>query len=207
MNVNLLPEAFIRRLLLRRQVSRWGFAVGLSIVVCGGVIAAQYRAIIEARQAQSASAFRSQDLHALKTETQRLSAEATTTESAIAALAKARPEDRTLALMGITSTSAKKLDGKVHLKNVTTQIASALAATPNSLPGGAPAKKPVSGPVVGQTLSDLSLEGNADDAASISRFIEALRDTGVFIRVDLTATNEASGGNGAARQFRVDCKF
>jgi hypothetical protein len=58
-----------------------------------------------------------------------------------------------------------------------------------------------------QAPNDFLLEGNADDAAAIAAFIEVLRETGVFTKVDLTATNESPGGNAAARHFRVECKF
>ena len=133
-------------------------------------------------------------------DTQRLLAEAKTIESKISALEKSRPEDRTLALLGIASTSARKLEGKVHLKNVTTQMAWVVpTAQQSGPPSGQPGNKPASPAVGRQTPNDVFLEGNAEDAAAIAHFVE-LRGSGVFTSVELTATSETSvrpalGGN------------
>jgi hypothetical protein len=208
MHVNLLPQTFLRRLALRRQAFRWGVIVASTVLVGSGFIAAQYSALAAARRAQSDTAIRSKDLHALKTDTEHLVAEAKAIESAITSIQKTQPEDRTLTLLGIASTTAKKLNGKVHLKNVATQIApvttmqQASAAVPS-----APANKPGSTSSTALTPNDFSLEGTAEDAAAISNFIEALRETGVFAKIDLTATNEANSSTGAQRHFRIDCKF
>jgi hypothetical protein len=208
MHVNLLPQTFLRRLALRRQAWRWGVIVASTAVVVGGFIAAQYSALAAARRAQLASAVRSKDLHVLKAETERLAAEGKTIESAISSIQKAQPENRTLALLGIASTSAKKLNGKVHLKTIVTQIAP-VATVPQAaapVPGAAGKAPATPGPTV-QTPNDFSLEGTAEDAAAISSFIETLRETGVFAKVDLTATNEATSSTGAQRHFRIDCRF
>ncbi|HEY2413100.1 MAG TPA: PilN domain-containing protein [Pirellulaceae bacterium] len=208
MHVNLLPQPFLRRLALRRQAWRWGAVVVSTAIVSGGFIAAQYSALAASRRAQSASAIRSKDLHALKADTERLLAEGKTIESAIASIQKAQPEDRTLTLLGIASTSAKKLNGKVHLKNIATQIAPVATVQQAAAPvPGAPGMKSAAPGSTVQTPNDFSLDGTAEDAAAISNFIEALRETGVFAKVDLTATNEASGSTGAQRHFRIDCKF
>ncbi len=208
MYVNLLPQRFICRLALRRQARRWGIAVALALVICGGVIAVEYVSLLESRRAQAVTAFRSKELHAVQANTERMLAEAKTIASAIAELNKSRTDDRTLALLGIASASTQKLSGKVLLRSLTTQMATPAAtpAAPPVSPGG-PAKK--SAPNAPETVPehDLVLEGNADDAAAIASFIEFLRETGVFTRVDLTATSEAAGMSGAQRQFRVDCKF
>jgi hypothetical protein len=208
MHVNLLPQTFLHRLALRRQTWRWGFVVASTAIVSGGLIAAQFNSVRAARRAQSVTAVRSQELHALKADTERVVTEAKTIESAISAIQKAQPEDRTLALLGIASTSAKKLNGKVHLKNVATQIAPVVAAQQAAAPAsGTPGKQPAATTSAAQSPNDFWLEGTADDAAVISNFIEILREAGVFAKVDLTATNEASGATGAQRHFRIDCKF
>jgi hypothetical protein len=208
MYVNLLPQTFLRRLALRRQAWRWSAVVASTVVLSGGFIAAQYHALAAARLAQSVTAGRSKNLHAMKADTERLIAEGKSIESAITSILKSQPEERTLALLGIASTSAKKFSGKVHLKSVTTQIASVAAAPqPASSVSGLAVKKSDATGATGQTRNDFSLEGTAEDATAISSLIEALRETGVFAKVDLTATNEASGSNGAQRHFRIDCKF
>lgn len=207
MYVNLLPPKFIRGLTLRRQAWRWGMGVTLTLVVSGGFVAAQYYGVVAMRHARSVTAFRSKDLYAVKADAERLASEGKAIEAEIAAIEKARPEDRTLALLGIAATSAKKLTGTVHLKNLTTQMAPATTASPGTPPPGGPGKKPMAAAAGVQASNDLVLEGTAEDAAAIAGFIEVLRETGVFTRVDLTATNEAAGATGAARQFRVDCKF
>jgi hypothetical protein len=209
MYVNLLPDAFLRRLALRRHMWRWGLALTAALLISGSFIGVEYGAVVTARKAQSVTAFRSRDLHAVKSDTERLVLQARQIESTIATLKNARPEDRTLALLAITSTSSKKLDGKVHLKQLTTQMAAATSAPQNAPPiPGPPGKRPTTATTGNESApNDFLLEGSADDAAAISAFIEAIRETGVFTRVDLTATNEATGANAAARHFRVECKF
>ncbi len=208
MYLNLLPEMFLRRLALRRQFWRWGVIVAATAIVCGGFVAAQFSAVTAARRAQSVTSFRSKDLHALKVDTERLVAEGKTIESAISAIQKSQPEDRTLTLLGIASTTAKKLSGKVHLKNVSTQIAPAATTQQTSaVAPGTTGKTPAATSSVTQAPNGFSLEGTAEDATAISSFIEVLRETGVFAKVDLTATNEASGTNASQRHFRIDCKF
>lgn len=208
MYVNLLPDTFLRRLMLRRQASRWGLTALLTLVVTGGFVAAKYCGVASARKRQSMTALRSKDLHAIKADTGRLLEDAKTIESSIESLKQAQPEDRTLALLGIASRTAKKLDGKVHLKQLTTQRAPVNTPSQNSPQNPVqPGKKPAPAAAAIHAPNDFLLEGDADDATAIAVFIEALRETGLFARVDLTATNEATGGNTAARHFRVDCKF
>src|SRR5436305_2562509 len=155
MHVNLLPQTFLRRLALRRQAWRWGVIVASTAFLSGRIMAAQYSALVAARRAQSVSAVRSKDLHALKADTERLAAEGKTIESAISSIQKAQPENRTLALLGIASTSAKKLSGKVHLKTMVTQMAPVATVQQAAAPvPGAAGKAPAApGPTV-QTPND-----------------------------------------------------
>jgi hypothetical protein len=160
------------------------------------------------RQAQAATALRSKDLHALKAKTAQTLEEAKTIEASIALLRESQPDDRTLSLLGIAAMSAKNLDGKVHLKSVTTQMAPVTAVKHPALPAaGVAGNKAVTTSPKERAPSDFTLEGTAADAAAIAAFIETLRGTTVFTKVDLAAISETAGSTGAARQFRIDCKF
>src|SRR5262249_43934517 len=86
MHVNLLPQPFLRQLVLRRQVRRWGIAIACALVVSSGFVAIQYCSVSSARHAQAATAVRSKDLHAVKAKTAQLLTEAKTIETSIDAL-------------------------------------------------------------------------------------------------------------------------
>jgi hypothetical protein len=208
MHVNLLPQPLRRRLAVRRQVWRWGIAIIFALAVGSGFVATQYYSVCSARHAKSVTTVRSKGLHTVRTETAQLLTEAKTIETSIASLRQSQPEDRTLALLGIAATSAKTLDGKIHLKSLATQMAPVTMTKQAAAPiPGAAGNKTVAASSKERTPSDFVLEGTADDATAIATFIEALRGTTVFAKVDLTATNEAASSSGAARHFRVDCKF
>jgi hypothetical protein len=208
MHVNLLPQPFRRRLALRRQAGRWAVFIVVALAIGSGFVAKRYHSVCAAHHAQAGTAARSKDLHALKAKTARMLDEANNVEASIALLRESQPEDRTLALLGIAATSAKTLDGKVHLKCLTTQLAPVVGAKQGAPPArGAAGKTTAVVSAKEQSLSDFVLEGTAEDAAAIATFIEVLRGATVFTKVDLTATNEAGSATGAARQFRLDCKF
>jgi hypothetical protein len=208
MHVNLLPQPFRRRLAFRRQAWRWGIITILTFAVCAVFVATRYYSVASARKSQAATAIRSKDLHALKAKTAHVSEEARKIETSITLLRESQPEDRTLVLVGIAAASAKHLDDKVHLKSLTTQMAPVITVKQAAAPAvGAAGNKAAVASSKERTPGDFALEGTAEDAAAIAAFIETLRATTVFAKVDLTATNEAAGSTGAARQFRVDCKF
>lgn len=208
MHVNLLPASAVCRMTLRRLAWRWSLAAAFIFSAAGAILGVQYAAVVQARQAQAVTAFKSQSLHAIETQIERLTKETKSIEETVAAWKGARPEDRTLALLGIAATSSKQLNGKLHLKQLMTQI------TASSIPGSAPlppaagsASQAAPAPAPGQSANDFVLEGIADDSAVIADFVAALKETGVFSRVDLTASTEAATATQTTRQFRLDCKF
>ena len=207
MYVNLLPMSFLRRLTIRRQAWNWGICVAVTSLLCIVVVAAQYFAVLATQQLQFLTALQSQELHAVQADTQRISSELASLDAVISSLKKTRPDDRTLALLGIASTSAKKATGKVQLKQLMTQTAPTVKSASLPPTPGPPSRNVAESVAPRRAANDFVLEGVADSAAAIASFVDALREAKVFTRVDLTATSETATSGGPTRQFRIDCKF
>lgn len=207
MFVNLLPSTYIRHLTYRRQAWKWGAAIGVAVVSSAAVIGGQYLVVQSARSNQAKTALQSKDLHQIQTETDRTKRLCQALQSTISTLQAARPEDHTLALLGIASTSARKSAGKIQLKQLSVQISAAGGNVQPISPVAVPGAKPAAPATSSAATSDLLLDGVAEDAAAIANFVESLRGAGAFGRVDLTATSESATATGTMRQFRVVCQF
>ena len=111
-----------------------------------------------------------------------------------------QPTDHFIDLLGVLGTAAQANPGKVHVQRLTVQAGQ---ATAQPVPArGAPAASPAGSPLI---VSTLSLNGLADDDAALAQFVTALRQSGVFERVELRSSSQVAADS--TRQYQLECRY
>jgi Tfp pilus assembly protein PilN len=110
-------------------------------------------------------------------------------------------EPPALATVAATSSSARRGQGRVWLQELSYVSRRELAPVVNSADRKAQASK---APVI---VRELSLKGIGRDNIAISKFVLALRSTGLFAQVDLKAAILGAQPDSNEITYQVDCRF
>lgn len=188
-NLNLLPSADRRRVLVRTGITLWGCVASVVLSVASLIVWRAERALGSVQEELS----RVQRVHA---PTQMMAGELETMrqtvidlqseEASAGELEDSRP---TLALLGIISQAARACDGQLQVRECLLQRRGADR-------GRVAAEQYV-----------LSIRGAALDVRYITRFHAALSDSSMFSRLEIpTITNEQIG-NMTGHVFQIECAF
>ena len=200
MFINLLPPntrlKIQFRSMLRRYVRIWCLA-GLGAVACASV------QVWECRQAAARIAAledRCQPLYALQQVISEDRQQLQQLEARSKQVSQLQPTDHFIDLLGVLVTAAQANGGKVHVQRLTVQ-----AGQPTAQPipaRGATATSPTGSPAV---VSTLSLNGLAEDDEALAQFVTALRQSGVFERVELRSSSQVAADS--TRQYQLECRY
>jgi Tfp pilus assembly protein PilN len=202
MFINLLPpntQLKIRfRSMFRRFARMWALA-GFGALICAAV---QARECWHAHRRLAALEARCEPLYTLQQQIQKDRRQLDLQQARYNMLSQLQPADHFIDLLGVLVDAMRAEVGKVHVQR--------LAVQSGQLGTTAASKAPVRGaqPAAGATAtSTLSLNGQAEDDASLAQFVAALRETGVFERVELKASSQVAGVGKVARQYQLECRF
>lgn len=203
--INLLPFEYRRRELVRLRLLQWSLVWAgclLLIVAAWWLKQSQHRA---SRLAVEAAETRFRPLEqlmgqrrAMETELRRLHAKGTV-------LGRLRDEIQLLTLIGMVSHGARECRGRLVVDEMAFQrkANNASADRPQRDPGKPTDTEPGaegSGP-----RASVTLRGTALDNLAVARFAAALRDSGLFERVELKSSvgDESAAGN--LRAYLLEC--
>lgn len=108
-------------------------------------------------------------------------------------------------LLGLVSHGVQQCSGGLHVQTV--MVTRTRENVPSPKPPAVPQMKPATGQPKSREVTVLKLNGVADDNLAISRFVAALRDSGVFAKVDLRSSVGARRDDGRAQSFLVECEL
>lgn len=199
-NLNLLPEQFGRRIILRNSLILWAC---LFVVVCSTLVALAYRQhdglsaeqerldvidkqclpVQEMLQENVKIGRRIEELHGRQT-----------------LLARLDRGGHPLQLVGLVSRSAQYVGEGLKVSDMSYRITETVVPVdPQQQPQDK--EKP---PAVIESIR-LSLSGLAANDLAVSKFILMLRDSGYFSSVELKSSVRSEFATGRARSFQVDC--
>ena len=199
--VNLLPFGFRRKLLFRRAAKRWGLAAALCSIVLGLMGVREYRELRLQQQGLALRQMRAEPLEMLKSHNARLAEKLKLLAERETLLGELESGHFALQLLSAVSRSAAAGDDGVHvqhlgLSRVTTRVVDKSAPEPK--PGERRPETEIETLVV-------TVKGIGADNLAVARFVVALRDTGLFEKVDLKSSTLGADASRGVRSYIVEC--
>lgn len=205
--VNLLPFAYRRSTLLRRWLLEWSLIWILCLLVLAGVWwLKQVRCRATSRAMKAAEARHLpltkivQQGEIARAELERLQAKGTL-------LGQLRNERSLLTMVGVVSRSGSQCDGRLIVRDLLYQAAEQPPKRPGRPhKGPQPTRQP---PAAEEPVSraSLTLSGEALDNIAVARFVVALRDAGIFRRVELKSSVGKNSADSSLRSYQLNCEI
>ncbi|MAT72346.1 MAG: hypothetical protein CMJ58_22820 [Planctomycetaceae bacterium] len=187
--VNLLPVELLRRFEHRRQARRWIPIGAATVVLLGfGQFALDYRAG-QAAAAHAELTVRTAQLLAVERQTQQLQQDAQRIRQTLQQRDALEQADVPLALLQIVASACKSRGGELRIDSYRMEESASAAAGVNR--STTPGKR-------------IIVTGLANDALTVSRFVDALRASAALADVVLEAS-QAPDDQTATRTFHVRC--
>lgn len=182
-HINLVPERFLRRRLVRRWSIRWLCAWACGALACFGYLGLLEHAVSLDDQINASLRAKAKPVLEMSEAAQRFREELRSVESNDALLSRLTGEGSSLDGVGLTSAAAAACGDRIWVQRL--RIETRFADDAPSKPG-APADRPAS-----RGVRRLTLSGVAADNLAVAEFVAALRSSHAFRRVELK--NSLSG--------------
>jgi len=198
-HLNLLPIGYLRARLIRRRLVVWVPIWSALILLGAANWWSSYSSCDAAARAREARERQYQPVRRMMTQVKNLKRqieELNNRETMLDDLAEPHPP---LTALGIVGQSAAQCEGRVRVNHMVLQRTKSPAQP--ALRQVAPAGAPTDGP------SGITLDGAGLDNQSIAAFVEALKSSGAFVRVELNSTVRIGDDVNAMRTFVVTCEY
>ena len=201
--INLLSWRFRLYLIVRTRLLQW-LAVWSIVAVCAFVVwQVNSRRFAAASDALALMDSRCAPLKSMQDENQRMTGRLAELHSHQSLLTRLDDEQVPYRLMGLVSRGVQACSGSIRVQ--TLHLTRTQEQLPRS-PGQSAAQRAARPPKPQyQEVTTLKLTGLAADNLDISRFVAALRDSGVFASVDLRSSVGARIDTVHAQSFVVEC--
>lgn len=199
--LNLLPDLWLRQMLVRRRLKQWSVVWGLSALMACALWTLEYRSVSTAQRAVGGQERASGPLRAVQIQNVRLRERANQWQSRNTLVTQLERDQQVFRLIGVVSRSSAKCEGRIQVqKLVFSRTLKPVAPSPDKSPK-------IPAPASPAEVVVMSLDGVAADNLSISQFVVTLRDTGMFSRVDLKSTALGASQTPTARSYLIECTF
>ncbi|MHC4403474.1 MAG: hypothetical protein ACYTG0_27775 [Planctomycetota bacterium] len=198
--INLLPLEYRRRELLKRRLAQWALVWAGCLLLAGGVwwlkhgrYRASQSAVESAEQRYFPLAKLMQQRDVMHRELRELSARGTV-------LGQVRNGRPLFTLIGLTSKSARRSNGRLFVRRMAfaQHLTEPETAAQRSGAGrNAPAET--------MPWAGVTFQGEALDHLAIAKFAAALRDSGLFRRVELRSSVDGKSEHPDARSYLLEC--
>lgn len=194
-SVNLLSLDFRLRMLRRARLRQWLVMGGLSLLVTAALCFVEYRKLRQSRQEVRSQAEVCQPLKAMQIGTAQIRDRLAELRGRQSLLGELRDEQVPYRVVGVVSHSARKCRGRLRVERLDLSE-SEVAETKQDQPQDA-----------AEDLTAVKLAGIAADNLAVARFVVALREFGVFERVDLKSSLGDAQSGGRSRKYLIECTF
>lgn len=200
-HLNLLPIGYLRARLIRRRLALWS-PVWLAVALLGAsrwwTGYTECRAVADQRMAREQRYEPVKRMMVKVGDMRRRIDELEARETMLDELSEPHPPLSGLALIGL---SASKCDGRVRVDHLVLERNKS-AAAPAAGRRQAPNVESLSA-----GRSRVLLDGTGLDNQAIAAFVEALKNTGAFLEVELKSTVRTGDETDAVRTFMVVCEY
>lgn len=206
--VNLLPLEYRRRRLVCRRLRQWSLVWSVCLTVALGAWWLKYERYGSLSQALSAADRANLPLAKLTRECREMQAELQELQAQDTVLGQLIEERPLVTLIGMTSKSARRCNGRLVVSQLLFERHEE--------------RKQVGGPQVKARTQDkteqqaaeesqpwarVTFQGKAMDNLAVATFAAALRDTGLFRRVELKSSLGNKSGYTDVRSFLLECEI
>lgn len=200
-HMNLLPVSLQKKLLVRRRLKQWGVVWGLCAAVALTVAFIWSDRHSDSKATLAELNERVAPLRELDVENDQMLQKINDILARQSLLGDLDSAERPLTLVGIVSHSAASTQARLQVQRFTMQRQEITAPT-----SGETTKNDTQEPeTIVQTTLELS--GIALDDMAVARFITALRETGVFVQVELKSSLSTQIADNPAKEYLVRCTF
>lgn len=207
MYVNLLPQAFQRKLLLRRRLMQWCLVWAICVLGAAAACGVRHRAVLAAHARLTEIETRCAPVRLVMAEAQQVEDRLAALEVRQAELKDFQPDHRALAVLAVISAAARDTQAQLHLQQLQFH-------SPEKFSAAVVVNAAASAPPTAATPATLNidrgqvtLQGMAADDAAIAAFIEALRRVPVIRHAELKSSSHSTVAGEDQRQFEVLCRF
>jgi hypothetical protein len=205
--VDLLPFEHHRNALLRRRLLQWSLICGICVLlalagleVIEGCCRVTRRGMEAARRSYLPVQELTRQNEDMQSELRRLQAKGTV----FGQLCDERP---LLTLIGLASQAARKCDGRLVIHRMSFQRHEEDRESTDPRQKGHNQAKQTPTARAEQPWATVSLAGDALDNLAVARFVVALRDSGVFRRVELKSSVGSKASDTETRSFTLNCEI
>ncbi|MFG0335106.1 MAG: PilN domain-containing protein [Maioricimonas sp. JB049] len=200
-HMNLLPLPLQKKLLIRRRLSRWGIVWGLCSVVALTVAFVWSNRHSGSKAALAVLNDQVAPIRKLEAENGQMLEQINDIVARQSLLGDLDSAERPLTLVGIVSHSAASTQSRLQVQRFAMHRQEITPTETKAAPAEA-SEKPET---IVQTTLELS--GVALDDLAVARFISALRETGIFVQVELKSSLSTQVADNPAKEYLVRCTF
>jgi hypothetical protein len=186
-SLNLMSERSRKREQVRFCLRFWSRACAAVLLIIALVGFSHWRTLRQQQQQQASAEAEYEPIRQLKLESERLSKQIASFESAERiplALANHRP---LLSLIGMATQTVAEHDGAIYLRQL--EIA----------------REPISLESNHQPRLQFNLNGHANEGSAVTQLADTLRKVGPFAEVELTSNRHTQAGAQAEQYFSIQC--
>jgi hypothetical protein len=188
-NLNLLPAAYRRRVLVRAGLTLWASVAAVGLSLAGVVLWYAERALASVEEELSRFERVYAPTQMMAGELESMRKRLVTLDSEEKAAADLEDDRPTLALLGIISHAARECDGRLHVRDCHLQ-------------------RETSDGTGNQTERQLlTLRGAALEVLDVTKFLGLLSDSGMFAGVDSKPITNEQIGSQTGHSFHIECAF
>ena len=192
-HINLLPRENRRSVMLRIRGLQWGI-MGCVAIAAGVTFGwAGYREHMDIEEELDRHTRTYEPIVVMEQELNKMKTQIDTLARREKMAAEMVDQHPALTLLGVLSRTTQQCKGRLKIGKLTL---------------GRPGERGLDSTLVPSRASQLVLiSGTALDIASVTRFVDALRDADVFTEVDMKPTKETTVGNRPAFAYDVECAY
>jgi hypothetical protein len=203
--VNLLPLEYRREKILRRRAVQWSVVWAGCLAAAAGAWWLKHDHERAALQVIRAAEQRYLPLEKLNRQGKAMQTELGELRAKGTVLRQLREDRPLVTLIGLASRSARQCNGRLVVRNMVFERKKS-EADKNTGPPGPPKQEPQEPAAEQETpWASVTFEGEALDNLAIATFVAALRDTGLFRRVELKSSIGSKSPDTQAHAYSVEC--
>jgi hypothetical protein len=204
-SINLIPVEHRRWHLIRRRLWQWSLFWALCLVAVGVNGYRKSERCRQDRQALDSARQRYLPLQELTDATQAMRCELQNLQARETLVGQLREKRSVFTLLGLASRSAAKSDGRLYLSRL--QFERENTAEQNRTSGKKPSDADQTQDPADTLWARVTFAGEARDNLAVATFAAALRDSGLFRRVELKSSIENAGPEPLMRTFSLICEI
>ncbi|MGH7128194.1 MAG: PilN domain-containing protein [Planctomycetaceae bacterium] len=200
-HLNLLPQSFRRRLLMRTRLGQWAVVWLMATAAVLALAVSEFHALRIERRRLAAAERRAEPVRKLLAENTRLQRQVAALANRQSLITRLERETDPLQLVGVISQSTDHADGRIQVRRLSLETVPPPPAVSQSKE---PPSRTAAAPTPAPPPHRVRLSGRALDDFAVARFVGALERAEFFETVELKSSATAETN---LREYVVECSY